>query len=88
MKSRLPKVLHRLAGQPLIEHVLRTAEAISPSTVTLVIGQGAELVRSMMGNRPNIGFVVQEPQLGTAHALQQAEARLTGRAGYAGPSVG
>jgi len=81
MKSRLPKVLHGLAGQPLIEHVLRTAEAISPSTVTLVIGHGAELVRSTMGVRPNMGFVVQEPQLGTAHALQQAEARLAGRQG-------
>ncbi len=81
MKSRLPKVLHGLAGQPLIEHVLRTAEAISPSTVTLVIGHGAELVRSTMGIRPNMGFVVQEPQLGTAHALQQAEARLAGRQG-------
>ena len=81
MKSRLPKVLHELAGQPLIEHVLRTAEAISPSTVTLVIGHGAELMRSIMGTRPNIGFVVQEPQLGTAHALQQAEARLAGRQG-------
>jgi len=81
MKSKLPKVLHGLAGQPLIEHVLRTAEAISPSTVTLVIGHGAELVRSTMGDRPNMGFVVQEPQLGTAHALQQAEARLAGRQG-------
>jgi bifunctional UDP-N-acetylglucosamine pyrophosphorylase/glucosamine-1-phosphate N-acetyltransferase len=81
MKSRLPKVLHGLAGQPLIEHVLRTAEVISPSTVTLVIGHGAELVRSTMGTRPNMGFVVQEPQLGTAHALQQAEARLAGRQG-------
>jgi len=81
MKSRLPKVLHGLAGQPLIEHVLRTAEAISPSTVTLVIGHGAELLRSTIGTRPNVGFVVQEPQLGTAHALQQAEARLAGRQG-------
>ena len=81
MKSRLPKVLHPLVGRPLIEHVLQAADAISPSTVTLVIGHGAESVREMVGNRPNIGFVVQEPQLGTAHALQQAEARLSGRQG-------
>ena len=81
MKSRLPKVLHPLVGQPLIEHVLQAADAISPSTVTLVIGHGAELVRSDMGNRPNVDFVVQEPQLGTAHALQQAEPRLAGRQG-------
>jgi bifunctional UDP-N-acetylglucosamine pyrophosphorylase/glucosamine-1-phosphate N-acetyltransferase len=80
MKSRLPKVLHRLAGRPLIDHVLRTADAIAPSTMTLVIGHGAELVRSAI-RRPNIGFVVQEPQLGTAHALQQAEPQLAGRRG-------
>ena len=81
MKSSFPKVLHRLVGQPLIEHVLRTASAVSPSTVTLVIGHGAENVRRMIGNRPNLGFVVQEPQLGTAHALQQAEKRLAGKRG-------
>ena len=40
MKSGLPKVLHPLAGMPLIEHVLKTAEAISPSTVTLIVGHG------------------------------------------------
>jgi bifunctional UDP-N-acetylglucosamine pyrophosphorylase/glucosamine-1-phosphate N-acetyltransferase len=81
MKSRLPKVLHSLVGRPLIEHVLQAADAISPSTVTLVIGHGAESVRAATGTRPNIGFVVQEPQLGTAHALQQAEARLAGKQG-------
>jgi bifunctional UDP-N-acetylglucosamine pyrophosphorylase / glucosamine-1-phosphate N-acetyltransferase len=81
MKSRLPKVLHPLAGKPLIEHVLKTAEAISPSTVTLIVGHAAETVQSSIGNRPNLAFVVQDPQLGTAHALQQAEARLAGRKG-------
>jgi bifunctional UDP-N-acetylglucosamine pyrophosphorylase/glucosamine-1-phosphate N-acetyltransferase len=81
MKSRLPKVLHQLSGRPLVEHVLRTAAAISPSTVTLVIGHGAQLVRDTMGIRPNMAFVVQDPQLGTAHALQQAEGRLTGKQG-------
>jgi len=81
MKSRLPKVLHSLVGRPLIEHVLQAADAISPSTVTLVIGHGAESVRAATGTRPKIGFVVQEPQLGTAHALQQAEARLAGKQG-------
>jgi len=81
MKSRLPKVLHSLAGRPLMEYVLQAADAISPSTVTLVIGHGAESVRSAIGNRSNIGFVVQEPQLGTAHALQQAETRLAGKQG-------
>ena len=81
MKSRMPKVLHRLAGRPLIEHVLKIAEAISPSTITLIVGHAADAVQTLVGNRPNLGFVVQEPQLGTAHALQQAEAKLAGREG-------
>ena len=81
MKSRLPKVLHPLAGKPLVEHVLKSAEAISPSTITLIVGHAGEAVRTSIGNRPNLDFVVQEPQLGTAHALQQAETRLAGREG-------
>jgi bifunctional UDP-N-acetylglucosamine pyrophosphorylase/glucosamine-1-phosphate N-acetyltransferase len=81
MKSRLPKVLHPLAGRPLIEHVLKTAAAISPSTVTLIVGHAADTVQTSIGIRPKVDFVVQEPQLGTAHALQQAEARLAGREG-------
>ena len=81
MKSKLPKVLHPLAGRPLIEHVLRTANAVSPATVTLIVGHAADLVREKLGSRPNTGFALQEPQLGTAHALQQAEARLAGKSG-------
>src|SRR2546427_7785669 len=81
MKSKLPKVLHSLAGRPLIEHVLRTAETVSPSTVTLIVGHGGETVRSFVGNRPKVAVAVQEPQLGTAHALQQAEPGLAGKQG-------
>jgi len=81
MKSKLPKVLHPLSGRPLIEHVLHTADAISPTTVTVIVGHGGDTVRDRVGNRPTIDFAVQEPQLGTAHALQQAESRLTGKQG-------
>lgn len=81
MKSRVPKVLHPLSGRPLIEHVLRTADAISPASVTLVVGHGGDLVQAVLGNRPLIGYAVQEQQLGTAHALQQAESVLAGRTG-------
>jgi bifunctional UDP-N-acetylglucosamine pyrophosphorylase/glucosamine-1-phosphate N-acetyltransferase len=81
MKSGLPKVLHPLAGRPLIEHVLKTADAIEPSTVTVIVGHAGAVVREKTGSRPNIEFAVQEPQLGTAHALQQAETRLAGRRG-------
>jgi len=81
MKSRLPKVLHRVVGKPLIEHVLRAAEAVKPATVTLVVGHGADAVRDFIGTRPNMAYVLQEPQLGTAHALQQAESTLSGSTG-------
>jgi bifunctional UDP-N-acetylglucosamine pyrophosphorylase/glucosamine-1-phosphate N-acetyltransferase len=81
MKSQLPKVLHPVANRPLIEHVLQTATAVSPRTITLVVGHRADVVRRTLGDRPNLGFVVQEPQLGTAHALQQAESGLAGQTG-------
>jgi bifunctional UDP-N-acetylglucosamine pyrophosphorylase / glucosamine-1-phosphate N-acetyltransferase len=81
MKSALPKVLHRISGLPLIDHVIRTAESVSPATITLVVGHRAEVVRERLASRPNVQFAVQEPQLGTAHALQQAESVLAGRSG-------
>ena len=81
MKSDLPKVLHRISGNSLIEHVLHAADTISPSTITVVIGHRAEVVRQHLQDRPELNFVVQQPQLGTAHALQQAEPVLTGESG-------
>ena len=81
MKSGMPKVLHKVAGQTMIERVIRTAAATSPDTVTVIVGHRADAVRTHLGNIPNIAFALQEPQLGTAHALQQAEPRLTGRLG-------
>ena len=75
MKSRRPKVLHRLAGRGLIEHVVRCAAALDPRTVVLITGHGAEEVeRAVRASDavPNPGFVRQEPQLGTGHAVQQA----------------
>jgi bifunctional UDP-N-acetylglucosamine pyrophosphorylase/glucosamine-1-phosphate N-acetyltransferase len=81
MKSRLPKVLHPIAGRPMIEHVLRTAESVSPATVTLIVGHRADIVRERLKGRGNLQFALQDPQLGTAHALQQAEPVLAGRTG-------
>ena len=81
MKSQLPKVLHSVAGRPLIEHVLLTAEAVSPASVTVVVGHRAEVVRQRLASRPELQYALQEPQLGTAHALQQAEPLLAGRTG-------
>ena len=81
MKSRMPKVLHRLAGKPLIEHVLDTAQTVTPETITIVVGHEAESVQDLVGERPNVGWALQEPQLGTAHALQQTESRLAAKRG-------
>src|SRR5687767_3211328 len=81
MKSKLPKVVHSLAGRPLIEHVLRTADAIAPATVTVIVGHAADVVRGRLSGRERLQFALQEPQLGTAHALQQAEPALKGRTG-------
>jgi bifunctional UDP-N-acetylglucosamine pyrophosphorylase/glucosamine-1-phosphate N-acetyltransferase len=81
MKSQRPKVLHAIAGRTLIERVLDIATAIEPATVTLVVGHGADAVREHLAPRPGLDFVVQQPQLGTAHALQQAEPMLAGKTG-------
>jgi len=81
MKSALPKVLHEIVGKPMIAHVIRTAATLTPNTVSLVIGHKAELVRSALAHLPNVRFAVQEPQLGTAHALQQVEPLLRGQSG-------
>jgi bifunctional UDP-N-acetylglucosamine pyrophosphorylase/glucosamine-1-phosphate N-acetyltransferase len=77
MRSALPKVLHCLAGEPMLAHVLATARAVAAARgaaahVVVVIGHGAELVRSRFDSEPDVKFVLQEPQLGTGHAVQQA----------------
>jgi bifunctional UDP-N-acetylglucosamine pyrophosphorylase/glucosamine-1-phosphate N-acetyltransferase len=81
MKSTLPKVLHRAGGLPLIEQVFRSADALSPQTITVIIGHQAEALREGLGERLGLQFAVQEPQLGTGHAVLQAEPALRGRTG-------
>jgi bifunctional UDP-N-acetylglucosamine pyrophosphorylase/glucosamine-1-phosphate N-acetyltransferase len=81
MRSALPKVLHPLAGFPLIDHVLRTATAVTPESATIVVGHEAERIREYLGQTPEYNIVVQEPQMGTGHALLQAESVLAGRTG-------
>ena len=83
MKSATPKVLHPLAGRPLIEHILSTADQLKADSTTLVVGHGAGEVRSALSERPGLQYVVQSPQLGTGHALMQAEPVLKGRKGIA-----
>jgi bifunctional UDP-N-acetylglucosamine pyrophosphorylase / glucosamine-1-phosphate N-acetyltransferase len=81
MKSIMPKVMHQLAGLPMVDHVLRAADALRPSTITVVVGHKAETIRAHLKGRQNVRTVVQEPQLGTAHALQQTEPVLAGLSG-------
>ena len=73
MHSRLPKVLQPLAGKPMIEHVLDTVATLGDVAKTIVVvGHLAPLVQESLKNHPDVQFVLQEPQLGTGHALQQA----------------
>lgn len=80
MKSELPKVLHRVAGKALIDRVLDSARALQPSSITIVVGHGAEQVRRHLDGS-GLQFVVQEPQLGTGHALLQTAPVLKDRTG-------
>ena len=81
MKSARPKVLHPAAGLPLVDHVLRAASALSPSSIVLVVGHQAEQLKDALHIRPGLSFASQEPQLGTGHALLQAEPLLQGASG-------
>jgi bifunctional UDP-N-acetylglucosamine pyrophosphorylase/glucosamine-1-phosphate N-acetyltransferase len=81
MKSSLPKVLHRLAGLPLITHVLRIAARLEPASTLVVVGYEADEVRRAAVGADGVTFVLQEPQLGTGHALLQAEPALAGKTG-------
>jgi len=80
MKSALHKVLHPIAGRPMIEHLLASLAELQPARTVVVIGDGREQMERALGGRAEIA--VQEPQLGTGHAVQQAQQAL---AGFEGP---
>jgi bifunctional UDP-N-acetylglucosamine pyrophosphorylase / glucosamine-1-phosphate N-acetyltransferase len=71
MRSALPKVLHPLAGRPLLSHVIDTARMLKPTRLVVVVGHGGDAVRAAVA-APDVQFAVQEQQLGTGHAVQQA----------------
>ena len=87
MKSRLPKVLHQLAGRALLQHVVDTAVTLEARRIVVITGHGAmeveaalagDAAKTRAGNRPfELKFVRQEPQNGTGHAVQQAVPALT-----------
>ena len=72
MRSQLPKVLHLLAGKPLLAHVLGAARALAPARIHVVCGYGSELIQSRFAEDDDINWVLQKEQNGTGHAVQQA----------------
>lgn len=76
MKSDLHKVLHPVAGRPMVEHLLASLDELQPAHTVVVVGSGREQLEARLGARATC--VVQEPQHGTGHAVQQAEGTLAG----------
>ena len=76
MHSNLPKVLHPVAGKALVAHVIDAARSLSPETICLVYGHGGDAVRTTIA-APDLRWVLQEPQLGTGHAVMQAIPQLS-----------
>ena len=84
MKSDLPKVLHRLAGVPMLHHALAAGRALDPARIIVVTGHGApEVTRVALDFDAACDCVLQEPQLGTAHAVAQAAPLLADAVGEA-----
>ena len=75
MHSSLPKVLHPIAGKALVAHVIDTARSLAPEKLCLVYGHGGDVVRHALA-APDLAWALQEPQLGTGHAVQQAVPHL------------
>jgi bifunctional UDP-N-acetylglucosamine pyrophosphorylase/glucosamine-1-phosphate N-acetyltransferase len=75
MRSDLPKVLHELAGKPMLGHVLDTSRSLSPSRIVVIYGHGGDRVPTLMA-APDLHWALQAPQLGTGHAVMQAVPHL------------
>lgn len=74
MKSDRHKVLHEIAGLPMVEHLMKNVERLQPARTVVIVGDKAEQLQAALGDRAQ--YAVQQPQLGTGHAVQQAEAAL------------
>ncbi|MGH6623475.1 MAG: NTP transferase domain-containing protein, partial [Burkholderiaceae bacterium] len=77
MRSGLPKVLHPVAGRPMLSHVLQAARSLKaaggmPARIVVIVGHGGEAVRAAYASELDLVFATQEPQLGTGHAVAQA----------------
>jgi bifunctional UDP-N-acetylglucosamine pyrophosphorylase / glucosamine-1-phosphate N-acetyltransferase len=80
MKSDLPKVLHPLCGKPMLWHVLEALKSVATEKPVVIVGHGAQEVKEYVGDSAEC--LLQEPQLGTAHAAMQAESLLKGNTDY------
>lgn len=80
MQSDLPKVLHKLAGKPMLAHVIESAKQLKPAQIAVVVGHGADTVKAAFDKQKDLAFALQQPQQGTAHAVQQAEPLFVGDA--------
>lgn len=79
MNSDLPKVVHKVADQPMVCWVVEACREVGASPIVLVVGHGAETVKQVFaGDDGDLGFALQEPQLGTGHAVKQARAIFEG----------
>ena len=72
MKSSLPKVLQRVAGRPMLAHVIATARELQPAGIHVVYGHGGDQVRAAFADQADLAWAEQARQLGTGHAVQQA----------------
>ena len=77
MKSDLPKVFHEILGEPMLSYVIQTVQKLQPQKILVVVGHQRELITNYYKDWP-VEFVVQTEQLGTGHAVQQAESALRG----------
>ena len=79
MKSKLYKVLHPVCGKPMVEHIMNRVTETAPNEIITIVGHGAELVKKQLGDRSE--YALQAEQLGTGHAVLQAEPFLKGKKG-------
>ena len=77
MHSDLPKVLHPLAGKPIIQYVINTAKKLTTKSIYLLYGYAGNLLKNALSD-PDLTWVLQANQLGTGHAMQQAAVHFTG----------
>ena len=78
MKSETPKVLHKVCGDTMVDHVLNAARGAGADKLVVIVGHKADEVKAALASHDDVAFALQAEQLGTGHAVQQAESELAG----------